>query len=64
MTEDEKRQIIDLVCGRSVMDEHGLTHQSYLRDGSAEELAAAERWRECSEPRCHLTSACGLFSLI
>jgi hypothetical protein len=40
MTEDEKRQIVDLLCGPSVRDEHGLTRQSYLRDGSPEELAA------------------------
>ena len=40
MTGDEKRQIVALLCGRSVIDEHGLTRESYLRDGSAEEIAA------------------------
>jgi hypothetical protein len=39
MTEDQKR-IIELLCGRTVQDKHGLPQQVYLKEGSTEELEA------------------------
>ena len=41
MTKDQK-QIIDLLCGRTVQDKHGLPRQRYLGNGSPDEKKACK----------------------